>query len=63
MLLFPELAERPELDAILRGLIASLQGVALVAHLSNHDVERDFIMTAAASKEYGIIDQVIAKRN
>jgi ATP-dependent Clp protease protease subunit len=27
------------------------------------DVERDFIMTAAAAKEYGIIDQVIAKRN
>jgi ATP-dependent Clp protease protease subunit len=27
------------------------------------DVERDFIMTAAASKEYGVIDQVIAKRN
>lgn len=26
------------------------------------DVERDFIMTAAAAKEYGIIDQVIAKR-
>lgn len=26
------------------------------------DVERDFIMTAAAGKEYGIIDQVIAKR-
>jgi ATP-dependent Clp protease protease subunit len=45
----------------------------LNAILSNHtgqpisrieqDVERDFIMTAAASKEYGIIDQVIAKRN
>jgi ATP-dependent Clp protease protease subunit len=27
------------------------------------DVERDFIMTAAAAKEYGIIDEVIAKRN
>lgn len=27
------------------------------------DVERDFIMTAAAAKEYGIIDQVIAKRS
>jgi ATP-dependent Clp protease protease subunit len=27
------------------------------------DVERDFIMTAAAAKDYGIIDQVIAKRN
>jgi ATP-dependent Clp protease protease subunit len=27
------------------------------------DVERDFIMTAASAKEYGIIDQVIAKRN
>jgi len=27
------------------------------------DVERDFIMTAAAAREYGIIDQVIAKRN
>jgi len=26
------------------------------------DVERDFIMTASAAKEYGIIDQVIAKR-
>ncbi len=45
----------------------------LNAILSNHtgqpisrieqDVERDFIMTAAAAKEYGIIDQVIAKRN
>lgn len=27
------------------------------------DVERDFIMTAAAAKEYGILDQVISKRN
>jgi ATP-dependent Clp protease protease subunit len=27
------------------------------------DVERDFIMTAVAAKEYGLIDQVIAKRN
>jgi len=27
------------------------------------DVERDFIMTAAAAKEYGIIDQVISRRN
>ncbi len=27
------------------------------------DVERDFIMTAAAAREYGIIDQVISKRN
>lgn len=27
------------------------------------DVERDFIMTAAAAKEYGLIDQVIAKRS
>ena len=27
------------------------------------DVERDFIMTAAGAKEYGIIDQVISKRN
>ena len=26
------------------------------------DVERDFIMTAEAAKEYGIIDQVISKR-
>lgn len=26
------------------------------------DVERDFIMTAQAAKEYGIIDQVISKR-
>ncbi|MFQ5792177.1 MAG: ATP-dependent Clp endopeptidase proteolytic subunit ClpP [Acidobacteriota bacterium] len=26
------------------------------------DVERDFIMTAEASREYGIIDQVISKR-
>jgi ATP-dependent Clp protease protease subunit len=27
-----------------------------------HDVERDFIMTAEAAKEYGIIDQVISRR-
>ncbi|MFQ5767696.1 MAG: ATP-dependent Clp endopeptidase proteolytic subunit ClpP [Acidobacteriota bacterium] len=27
-----------------------------------HDTERDFIMTAAMSQEYGLIDQVIAKR-
>ena len=27
------------------------------------DVERDFIMTAVAAKEYGLIDQVIAKRH
>ena len=27
------------------------------------DVERDFIMTAGAAREYGIIDQVISKRN
>ena len=27
------------------------------------DVERDFIMTAAAAREYGILDQVISKRN
>jgi len=26
------------------------------------DTDRDFIMTAAASKEYGLIDQVISKR-
>ena len=26
------------------------------------DTDRDFIMTAAASKEYGVIDQVISKR-
>jgi ATP-dependent Clp protease, protease subunit len=26
------------------------------------DTDRDFIMTANASKEYGIIDQVISKR-
>jgi ATP-dependent Clp protease protease subunit len=26
------------------------------------DVERDYIMTAAAAKEYGIIDEVISKR-
>ncbi|MGH9463528.1 MAG: ATP-dependent Clp protease proteolytic subunit, partial [Vicinamibacteria bacterium] len=26
------------------------------------DVERDFIMTAEAAKEYGIIDQVISRR-
>lgn len=45
----------------------------LNAILSNHtgqpisrieqDVERDFIMTATAAMEYGIIDQVIAKRS
>jgi ATP-dependent Clp protease protease subunit len=28
----------------------------------NTDTERDFIMTAVASKEYGIIDEVISKR-
>jgi ATP-dependent Clp protease protease subunit len=27
------------------------------------DVERDFIMTAEVAREYGIIDQVISKRN
>ncbi len=27
-----------------------------------HDVERDFIMTAEVAREYGIIDQVISKR-
>ncbi len=27
-----------------------------------HDVERDFIMTADVAREYGIIDQVISKR-
>ena len=27
-----------------------------------HDVERDFIMTSEAAKEYGIIDQVISRR-
>ncbi|MEW5979914.1 MAG: ATP-dependent Clp endopeptidase proteolytic subunit ClpP [Acidobacteriota bacterium] len=27
-----------------------------------HDVDRDYIMTADESKEYGIIDQVIARR-
>jgi ATP-dependent Clp protease, protease subunit len=26
------------------------------------DVERDYIMTAAQAKDYGIIDQVISKR-
>src|SRR5439155_20163027 len=26
------------------------------------DTDRDFIMTATASKEYGLIDQVISKR-
>jgi ATP-dependent Clp protease protease subunit len=26
------------------------------------DVERDYIMTAEQSKEYGIIDEVISKR-
>jgi ATP-dependent Clp protease protease subunit len=26
------------------------------------DVERDYIMTAAQAKEYGIIDEVISKR-
>jgi ATP-dependent Clp protease protease subunit len=26
------------------------------------DTDRDFIMTCAAAKEYGIIDQVISKR-
>jgi ATP-dependent Clp protease protease subunit len=29
----------------------------------NTDTERDFIMTAPASKEYGIIDEVISKRD
>ena len=28
----------------------------------NTDTERDFIMTAAASKEYGILDEVITRR-
>jgi len=27
------------------------------------DIERDFIMTAAEAKEYGLIDQIIASRN
>jgi ATP-dependent Clp protease protease subunit len=27
------------------------------------DVERDFIMTAAQAKDYGIIDSVISKRD
>ena len=28
-----------------------------------HDSDRDFIMTSEAAKEYGLIDQVIEKRN
>ncbi len=28
----------------------------------NADTERDFIMTAATAKEYGIIDEVISER-
>jgi ATP-dependent Clp protease protease subunit len=27
-----------------------------------HDMDRDFIMTAMQAKEYGIIDQVITQR-
>src|SRR5213594_1002643 len=42
---------------------------SILAHHTNQqleriqrDTDRDFIMTASASKEYGIIDQVISKR-
>ena len=46
----------------------SLNGI-LVKHTGqsmdkiNTDTERDFIMTAAGSQEYGLIDEVISKRD
>jgi AcrR family transcriptional regulator len=52
--LFPELGDRPGLEPIIRGLIASLQGVALVAHIGNHDAERDFIRRVALRECLGI---------
>ena len=37
-------------------------GVALLASLPAVAVSRDFVMTAAQAKEYGIIDDVISSR-
>ncbi len=45
----------------LNEILAAHTGQSLAK--SEQDVERDFIMTAAAAREYGIIDQVISKRN
>jgi ATP-dependent Clp protease, protease subunit len=45
---------------ILNKILASHTGQPL--ERIEKDVERDYIMTAAQSKEYGIIDEVISKR-
>ena len=45
---------------ILNKILASHTGQPL--ERIEKDVERDYIMTAAASKEYGIIDEVISQR-
>jgi len=46
--------------AILNKILASHTGQPL--ERIEKDVERDYIMTAAAAKEYGIIDEVISHR-
>jgi len=45
---------------ILNKILASHSGQPL--ERIEKDVERDYIMTAEQSKEYGIIDEVISKR-
>jgi ATP-dependent Clp protease protease subunit len=46
---------------ILNKILAHHTGLAL--ERIEKDVERDYIMTADAAKEYGIIDEVISKRS